>query len=300
MLKRITLFIVTNLLIMVTINIVLNILGVGKYITAAGIDYTNLMAFCLVWGMGGAFISLLISKIIAKWASGVKVINPNTATRSDQELLNMVHILAKRAGLKVMPEVGIYESPEVNAFATGPSKRNSLVAVSRGLLNSMNSVELEGVIAHEVSHISNGDMVTMTLIQGVVNAFTMFLSRVIAFAISSTIGGKNEDGEETISSGTVNMIATIVLDILFSILGSIVVAYFSRLREFKADAGAASISGKEKMIAALQNLQHHVMQLEEGKTALTTLKIASKPGSFFALFSTHPSLEDRINRLRNN
>ena len=300
MLKRITLFLLTNVLIMVTISTVLSILGVGKYITSSGIDYSNLLVFCLMWGMGGSFISLLLSKVIAKWASGVKVINTNTASNQEKELLTMVHQLAKKANLSVMPEVGIYESPEVNAFATGPSKRNSLVAVSTGLLNSMNSAELEGVLAHEISHISNGDMVTMTLIQGAVNAFTMFLSRIIAFAISTAFSGNSDDEESSNPSPMINMVATIVLDILFSILGSIVVAKFSRAREFRADAGAAKLSGKEKMISALQNLQHHVQTLEEGKTAVTSFKINSKNSGWSAIFSTHPPLEERIQKLRNS
>ena len=175
MIKRVILFVATNILVIATISVVLNLLGVRGYLDQNGINYESLLIICSIWGMGGAFISLLLSKVIAKWASGVKIINPRGASGREARLVEMVHNLARKAMLPAMPEVGIYHSPEVNAFATGPSKRNSLVAVSSGLLDSMDESSLEGVLGHEVAHIANGDMVTMTLIQGVVNAFVLFL-----------------------------------------------------------------------------------------------------------------------------
>src|SRR3989339_1813106 len=180
--KRIFLFMAVNVLILLTLSITLNILGVRPYLNANGIDYGALMTFCLVWGIGGAFISLGLSRIMAKWMMGVQVIPPNTSDPALSSLVQTVHNLAKAAGLPKMPEVGYYNSPEINAFATGPTKSRALVAVSAGLLESMDRAQLEGVLAHEISHIANGDMVTMTLLQGVINAFVMFLARVIAFS----------------------------------------------------------------------------------------------------------------------
>ncbi|HAR43341.1 MAG TPA: protease HtpX, partial [Bdellovibrionales bacterium] len=185
--KRISLFLLVNFLVIITISVILKLLGIQPYLTAYGIDYGNLMAFCLVWGMGGAFISLALSRIIAKFAMGVKVIAPDTHDPALQDLVQMVHQLAKSAGLPAMPEVGIYNSPEVNAFATGPTKSRALVAVSTGLLQRMHRAEVEGVLGHEIAHVANGDMVTMTLIQGVVNAFVMFLARAIAFALAQAM-----------------------------------------------------------------------------------------------------------------
>jgi heat shock protein HtpX len=292
MFKRILLFALTNILVVTTISIVLNLLGVRGYITAYGIDYSSLMVYCLVWGFVGSFISLLMSKFMAKMMMGVKIVDEQTAYAT---LVRRVHLLAKQAGLEKMPEVGIYESPEVNAFATGPSKNNSLVAVSTGLLNSMNDDEVEGVLAHEVAHIANGDMVTMALIQGVVNAFVMFLSRVLAFAISQAMRGN--DDEDRGPSPMVNMLLVFVLEIFFSFLGMFVVAYFSRIREFRADAGAAKTAGRNKMIAALKRLQSKYEMIDDSQNnAIKAMKISSKKG-LFALLSTHPSLDDRIRRL---
>jgi heat shock protein HtpX len=197
-----------------------------------------------------------------------------------------------------MPEVGYYESPEINAFATGPSKNNSLVAVSTGLLTQMNRSEVEGVLAHEVAHIANGDMVTMTLIQGVVNAFVMFFARILAFAISNIFRKNDDEGP----SFMVQMVATIVLEIVFSILGSIVVAYFSRWREYRADAGGAKFAGKENMIGALEKLRRTLDSANEPEApkAMMSMKISSKPNGFMSLFSSHPPLEQRIEALKAN
>jgi heat shock protein HtpX len=284
MTKRILLFIMTNVLVMVTVSVIVNVLGLGHYLTPYGINWVSLAAFCGIWGMTGAFISLALSRFIAKKAMGVQVIDSNLS----HPLVMMVDLLRQRAGLP-MPEVGIYDSPEMNAFATGPTKKRSLIAVSSGLLNKMNKDEIEGVLAHEISHIANGDMITMTLIAGVVNSFAMFLSRVISYFVSLSV-------KEDIAY-IVRFALTIALDILFSILGSIIVAFFSRSREFKADMGAATIAGKDKMIAALENLQRNFEPIDKRAASLDTLKISGKSG-FLALFSTHPALEIRIERLR--
>lgn len=289
--KRIFLFVAVNVLIVATISIVLNILGVQPYLTQRGIDYGQLAMFCLVWGFGGAFISLGLSRIMAKWMMGVQVIDPNTRDPELAWVVQTVHSAARAAKLPKMPEVGIYPSPEVNAFATGPSRSRALVAVSEGLLHRMNKDQVEGVIAHEVAHIANGDMVTMTLIQGVVNAFVMFLARIAAFAISQSV--KEE------SRHTVQMLVTFALEIALGILGMIVVAYFSRAREFRADRGGAMIAGSDKMTSALEALRREVQRMApEQNASIAALKISSRPSGFAALFSTHPPLEERIARLQ--
>lgn len=296
MLKRITLFLLTNIMVMVTLSLVTTLLGLHHYLTAKGIDYQTLAIFCGIWGMGGAFISLLISKGVAKTVMGVQIIDPNNATGETLELLNTVHRMAQQAGLTTMPEVGIYDSPELNAFATGPSKNNSLVAVSSGLLSGMNRAEVEGVLGHEVSHIANGDMVTMTLIQGVVNAFALFLSRIIAYVISIALS--RDDNEELAAEpGTgIYMFLTIIFDILLTLLGTLVVAAFSRYREYRADRGGANLAGKNNMIAALKRLQT-VSEIEDERApSLATLKISHK-SSWIAWFSTHPPITQRIAQL---
>src|SRR3990167_7490883 len=181
MFKRVFLFLGTNLLVITTISIITSVLGLHTYLTSYGLDYQKLAIFCAIWGTTGSFLSLFMSKMMAKFAMGVTIIDPHTMRRDERLLLDTVYALAKRAGLTTMPEVGVYQSPETNAFATGPSKNNSLIAVSSGLLATMNAREIEGVLGHEISHVANGDMVTMTLIQGVVNAFAMFLSRIVAY-----------------------------------------------------------------------------------------------------------------------
>jgi heat shock protein HtpX len=290
MAKRIVLFVAVNALILLTISIVLSVLGVRPYLTESGINYGALMMFCLIWGMGGAFISLALSRIMAKWMMGVKVIDSNTSDASAAELVRTVHQLAKSAGLNGMPEVGIYDSPELNAFATGPTKNRSLVAVSTGLLRQMGREEVKGVLGHEVAHIANGDMVTMTLIQGIVNAFVLFFARIIAYVISQRVGSD--------ARYIVHFISLLVFQILFSLLGMVVVAWFSRWREFRADKGGAALAGRESMIGALRALGQSVKVQDDRQTAVAALKISSTTRSGLALlFSTHPSLEDRIQRL---
>lgn len=290
MLKRIALFILTNILVLTTITIVISLLGIGNYITADGIAYGNLLVFSAVVGFSGALISLAMSRWMAKQMMNVQVLNPNdNLSPRHRELVERVHRLSQAAGLTKMPEVGIYPSPEVNAFATGPSKRRSLVAVSEGLLDHMDDAAIEGVLAHEVAHIANGDMVTMSLLQGVVNTFVVFLSRIAAFIASRFV-------REEIQ-WIVHFAAIIIFQILFSILGSIVVMAYSRYREYHADAGGADFAGKDKMIHALQSLKRYKEQVDTRQTSLATLKINNKKG-MISLFSSHPDLDDRIARLQ--
>ncbi|MCL4808747.1 MAG: protease HtpX [Thermoanaerobaculia bacterium] len=295
--KRVFLALAVNVLVVATISIVLSVLGVRPYLTAYGLDLPSLAVFCLVWGFGGAFISLGLSRVMAKWMMGVKLVAPSTADPAAQELVSTVHRLAQAAGLRTMPQVGIYDSDEVNAFATGPTRNRSLVAVSTGLLRRLRRDEVEGVLGHEIAHVANGDMVTMTLVQGVVNAFTMFLARVLAFFVAQFL---RRDSEEGGVSRLVYFVATIVFDILFSILGSIVVAWFSRLREFRADAGGAQLAGRERMIGALEALQrtYGIVDPASSQAAVQTLKISGHPTGLMRFFSTHPPLETRIARLK--
>ncbi|MBI3548900.1 MAG: protease HtpX [Elusimicrobia bacterium] len=285
--KRIVLFLAVNILVVLTISISLQLLGVRPYLSARGIDYNQLMIFCLVWGMGGAFISLALSRIMAKWMMGVQVIDPQSATGAEADLVQMVHRLAQAANLPKMPQVGVYDSPEVNAFATGPTRARALVAVSSGILAAMDRRELEAVLGHEITHVANGDMVTMTLIQGVVNAFVMFLARVIAYFLT-----QNQEKEE--GRYWMRYLLTMVFEVVFSILGSIVVAWFSRWREFRADAGGAQLAGRGNMIAALKSLQRNAEGVDMSHSrAVNTLKIAG-PRSLLALFASHPPIPERI------
>ena len=282
--KRILLFVATNLAIMVTLSVILSVLGINGY---GGLQ--GQLLFCLIWGMGGSFISLQMSRFIAKQAMGVQLVDGRSGHADADWLYGTIRQLTDRAGLP-MPEVGIYDSPEVNAFATGPSKSRSLVAVSSGLLRSMQRDEVEGVLAHEVSHIANGDMVTMTLIQGVVNAFVMFFARVIANILRSAVDER--------MSGAVYFMTLIVLQIGLGLLGSVVVCWFSRAREFRADAGAATLAGRGKMISALQRLQQNAKMIETDHPALATMKISGTRG-WLSLLSTHPPLDERIAALQN-
>jgi heat shock protein HtpX len=299
--KRIALFMAVNILVVITISLILNLLGVKPYLTRAGLNYGSLMAFCLVWGMGGAFISLGLSRIMAKMFMGVEVIQPDTRNYEHAELVQTVHELARSARLPAMPEVVYYDSQEVNSFATGPTKARALVAVSSGLLRSMNKEQIRGVLGHEIAHIANGDMVTMTLIQGVVNAFAMFLARIIAYALTMN---KNDDNERS-RPGFSYYIVQMVLEMVFMILGSMVVAWFSRYREFRADKGGAKYAGRESMIHALEGLQRQFGLNSDSddsaglqsQNAVRAMKISGRNG-FMKLFSTHPPLEERIAALK--
>lgn len=295
--KRIALFLITNLLVVVTINILIGIISTFFGISIHPGTYSGLLIFSALMGTGGAFISLLLSKKMAKWMMGVEIIDPNTANAEDRSLVNLVHDLARKANLPVMPDVGIYQSPDLNAFATGPSKSNSLVAVSTGLLQRMTKDQIEGVLGHEISHIANGDMVTLTLIQGIVNTFTIFLARVASSIVSQQVEEKNRF--------MVRWIMTQLFDILFTILGSLIVNYFSRLREYRADAGSAKITSRDKMISALRGLQLAYegpvnQEPSDQSNNLNAFKISDRrsKGGLMHLFSTHPPLEVRIERLQ--
>lgn len=291
--KRIFLFVAVNILIITTLSVVMSVLGVQPYLSAKGIDYTSLMIFCVIWGFGGAFISLALSRMMAKWMMGVKVIGSDVRDAQLQGLVQRVHELSRRAGLSTMPEVGVYDSPEIHAFATGPTKNRALVAVSTGLLYQMNDSEVDGVLAHEVAHIVNGDMVTMTLVQGVVNAFVMFLARIAGYFASQFV---DEEKRPMVQFGVV-----ILLEILLGMLGMLVVSAFSRQREYRADKGGADLSGRENMIAALERLKLNMQQQGQAadeQPAIASLKISGKTGGFLKLFSTHPDLDDRIARLK--
>ena len=284
--KRIFLFILTNIAVVLTLSIVAAFLGVGTGIGPEGLNIQALAVFCLFWGMGGAFISLQMSRWIAKRATGVHLVDGRTGNSQADWLYETVARLTRQANLP-MPEVGIYESPEVNAFATGPSKSRSLVAVSSGLLRSMRQDEVEGVLAHEVAHIANGDMVTMTLLQGVMNAFVMFAARVIGYALTRSGDSRNNNG------GGSYYLIVFVLQIVLGILAGLVVNWFSRYREFRADHGGATLAGRERMIAALRRLQANHELVDTEQAALATMKI-NGGRSWMALMSTHPPLEDRI------
>lgn len=288
--KRLFLLIATNILVMVTIGIILSVLPIGSYVTASGnLDLVTLLIFSAVIGFTGAFISLAMSRWMAKMMMGVRVLKESDPLNPmERELVERVHKLSRAAGITKMPEVGIYNSPEVNAFATGPSKNKSLVAVSTGLLQEMDYDAVEGVLAHEVAHIANGDMVTMTLLQGVVNTFVVFFARIVAWGVSRFV---RED-----IAPIVHFIAIIVFQILFSILGSIVVLAYSRYREFHADNGGADLAGKDKMIHALRSLQQYTNRVNTEQSSIATLKINNKKGSTL-LFSSHPDLNERIRRL---
>lgn len=283
--KRIVYFLVTNLAIVLVLSITMRLLGVEPYLNANGLDLGNLLAFAAIMGFGGAFISLAISKWSAKRMSGaVVILEPQTLT--EIWLMKTVRVQADIAGIK-MPEVAVFDSPEVNAFATGMTKNSALVAVSSGLLNAMSKDEAEAVLAHEVSHIANGDMVTLTLIQGVVNTFVMFFSRVIGYTVDKVIF-KTEKG-----TGPAFFITMIIAELLLGVLATMVVMWFSRQREFRADAGAARLSSAKKMIAALQRLQavHEPSVLPKQMVASG---IAGGQANWTSLFASHPSLSARI------
>ncbi|MDD5329757.1 MAG: protease HtpX [Sulfuricella sp.] len=288
--KRIVLFLVTNLAVMLVLGIAASVLGVNRYLTANGLDLGLLLGFAAVMGFGGAFISLLMSKTLAKWSTGAKVIE-QPQTQAERFLVDTVGRLARKAGLP-MPEVAIYDGAP-NAFATGASRNHALVAVSTGLLQSMSESEVEAVLAHEIAHVANGDMVTLTLIQGVVNTFVVFISRVIGYFVDQAL---RKEGEEDRGPGMGYMVAVIVCDLVFGVLASMIVMYFSRRREFRADAGAARLlGGPQPMIAALRRLGG--AEAGELPQNVATSGVAGRPG-WMALFSSHPAIEERIAALR--
>lgn len=291
--KRIALFLATNLAVLLVFSVVWMILSTffGLSTFAGGkVNYTGMLVFCAIFGFGGAFVSLLMSKWMAKRSTGMRVID-QPRNEIEQWLYATVKRQAEKAGIG-MPEVGIYEAPEINAFATGASRNNSLVAVSTGLLRAMSRDEAEAVLAHEVSHVANGDMVTLTLIQGVVNTFVMFLARIIGNLIDRVVF-KNEDGP-----GIGYFVTVMVLEIVFGILASTIVMAFSRWREFRADAGGADLAGREKMIAALERLAHSYGQSTLPSEVRAFGISGGVAGGFKKLFMSHPPLAERIQALR--
>ena len=290
MAKRIFLFLATNLAILVVLSVAMAVLQSLGILDFAG-QQGSLLVFCVIYGFGASFVSLLMSRWIAKRAMGVQLIGGATGNADLDWLYNTIGNLARQANLP-MPEVGVYNAPEVNAFATGPSKKKSLVAVSTGLLRSMDRNEVEGVLAHELSHIANGDMVTMTLIQGVVNAFVIYLSHVVAGIVRNFLSGDRDRGGG-IGGGFVYYAVYFAAQILFGIVGSMITAWFSRGREFRADAGAARLAGSGSMIAALRRLQASTAPVDTQNRELATLKIAGGR-SLMHLLATHPPLEARI------
>jgi heat shock protein HtpX len=288
--RRIVLFIATNLAVMVLLTIVVKVFGIDTYTySKTGINFKGLLVLSAVLGFGGSLISLAMSKMVAKWQTGARVIdNPSNPTES--WLLSTVRRQAESAGIG-MPEVAIYDAPEMNAFATGATRNHALVAVSTGLLQQMSHDEIEAVLAHEVSHVANGDMVTMTLLQGVLNTFVIFLARVVGTVVDRAISGNRDSG----GGGLAYFAIVIVLQIVLGMLASLVVMAFSRWREFRADAGSARLSGKEKMIAALARLSQGHGENNLPK-AIQAFGIAG--GGMRKLLSSHPPIEDRIAALR--
>ena len=287
--KRIVLFVLTNLAVMLVLGITASLLGVNRYLTANGLNLGMLLAFAALMGFGGAIISLLISKPMAKWTTGAVIIN-GSADPTHRWIVQTVQRFSEKAGIG-MPEVALYEG-EPNAFATGAFKNSALVAVSTGLLQSMTKEEVEAVIGHEVAHVANGDMVTMTLIQGVMNTFVVFISRVVGYFVDKVILKNDRDGV-----GIGYYVTTIVMDIALGLVAAVIVAWFSRQREYRADAGAAQLMGrKQPMINALARLGG----LEPGALPQTVqnMGISSKPSGLMALFSSHPPIEDRIRVLQ--
>lgn len=289
--KRIFLFLATNLAIVLVLSITMSVFGIEPWLNANGLNLTSLLIFASMFGFGGAFISLALSKWMAKKSVGAQVI-VNPQTEEERWFYYIVERQSKRAGIK-MPEIAIYDSPEVNAFATGMSKNASLVAVSSGLLRTMTKEEAEAVIGHEISHVANGDMVTLTLIQGVVNTFVIFFARIIGYTVDKVVF-KTENGH-----GPAFYISMIVSEIILGILASMIVMWFSRQREFRADKGGAQLTHKGAMIAALKRLQS--VHQEPLPDKMAAFGISGGVGSGLKkLFMTHPPLEERIAALENN
>jgi len=287
--KRILLFVMTNLAVVAVLGVVASLLGVNRYLTANGLNLGALLGFALVMGFGGAIISLLISKPMAKWSAKVQIID-GSGSADEAWIVETVRKFADKAGIG-MPEVGIFEG-DPNAFATGAFKNSALVAVSTGLLQGMTRDEVEAVIGHEVAHIANGDMVTLTLIQGVMNTFVVFLSRVIGYVVDKVVLRNTSDGP-----GVGYIITTIVMDLVLGVLAALIVARFSRQREFRADAGAARFMGRSQpMVNALARLGG--LDPGEMPKSLAAMGINSRPSGLLALFSSHPPIEQRIARLK--
>lgn len=291
---RIILFVLTNLAILLVFGTTARLLGINKYIEPHGLNLNHLLFFAMLFGFGGAFLSLMTSKVIAKWSMKLNILE-GTENPESAWLYSVVQRYAHQMNIK-MPEVAVYNSSDLNAFATGPSKNNSLVAVSSGLLMGMHRNEVEAVIGHEIAHIANGDMVTSTLLQGVLNTFVIFLARVLAFALDKAFGSSNSNSS---GPGIIYGVTIFILELLFGFLASMVVAYHSRRREFAADRGGANLAGRQSMINALARLssQKNDSQLSG---SLKAFGIRGDMSKITALFSTHPPIEKRIEYLKNH
>jgi len=295
--KRVMLFLATNLAIVLVLSVVAQLLGIDRYLAARwGADLTQLLVVAALFGFGGAFISLAISKWMAKMSMGVKVIK-QPSSEAEHWLMEVVRRQAQMKGVG-MPEVGIFDSPEPNAFATGARRDASLVAVSTGLLRGMNRSEVEAVLAHEMSHVANGDMVTLTLIQGVVNTFVFFLARVIGTLVDSALSSRNGNDQRS-GYGPGYFITVLVAQVVLGILASMIVMWFSRRREFRADYGSAEIVGKRPMIGALEALKAAHHPLPSQQFAAFGIASGKPPGGFMRLFMSHPPLDERIAALQN-
>jgi heat shock protein HtpX len=296
--RRIGFMLLLNVAVMITIQILLQFLGLNDHSQirygSARFQMSSLLTYCFIWGMTGSFISLFLSKWMAKTLMQVRVISAKDGTHEAQ-LLEMVKRLSRKAELATPPEVGIYESDQINAFATGPSQNNALVAVSSGLLRTLSRDQVEGVLGHEIAHIANGDMVTMTLLQGIINSFTLFFSYILSTMITQFLFRNEKNSERR--HPFVEFFVRQILEVVFMLLGTLVICWFSRLREYRADAGGSRFAGKDKMISALQGLKrNHPSSFASSPSAFQALQISNK-SSVWALFSTHPGLDDRIERL---
>ncbi len=296
MFKRIALFLAANIAIIAVISVILSVFNVQPYITPYGLNYESLLIYSAIIGFTGSLVSLLISKWMAKMAYKVQVIHAPTGG-NEMFVFDTIKHLSEQVGIN-MPEVGIYHSPEANAFATGWNKNKALVAVSSGLIERMDKGEVEGVLAHEMAHIANGDMVTLALIQGVINTFVIFFARIAAYTVQTILSRGRDDGGQI--GGFAYYMTAIVFEIIFGILASTIVMWFSRWREFRADAGSAKLlGGPQKMIAALERLAElHDLPVDNRGKSFQSFKISGQRSKFLALFSSHPPLEYRIKALK--
>lgn len=306
-LRRFFLFFLINALVILSISFLLAVFGVQPYLTREGLDLTSLIIFCAFWGMGGSLFSLALSRKMAKWIFHIRLIDPETTNPLERKIWEMIKRLSRSAGLLNIPEVGVFASKQLNAFATGPTKNRSLVAVSSTLLEELDDGEMEAVLSHEIAHISNGDMVTMTLIQGIVNAFVLLLARLFGYMLAVALrrGSSSEKKNVPLSPFSFYLFS-LLFEVVFMLLGSIVIAFFSRRREYRADREGAMLSSKEKMIRALETLRiksRHsppLLNRKEAKSFQSLMMVfpKRKGSSFSLLFATHPPLEKRIARLR--
>lgn len=294
--KRIVLFLLTNMAVLLVFSAIMHIFNIGPMLQQKGLNYTAVLIYSAVFGFAGAFISLFMSKTIAKMSMGVQIIDRAQASGDSAWLISLVEKLANQVNVG-MPQVGIYDSPEPNAFATGWNRNNALVAVSSGLLRAMSRDEIEGVLGHEISHVANGDMVTLTLIQGILNTFVLFFARIAAYFVTMALNRGENDQPGALNS-LIFFVVEIVFQIVFGILASIIVMWFSRFREYRADAGSARLLGKQKMILALRKLQQLQNQPSDNRApSFEAMKISGQRHGFLALLASHPPLEDRIKAL---